>query len=542
MNYKNFCTKLPCILTVAIALVGAPLQAQTYHLTDLGTINTDPQTGVISSHATGINNAGQVAGYSYSGTSNHAARFTDGVVEDLGTIPGGHTSTGLAINDLGDVVGDSEYSVNGGSIRHATLFRNGTATDLGFLPSWGNYSRANGINDAGQVVGHSGASLSTTNTRAFIWDATNGMRDLGTLGGGYAKAFSINDSGFVTGRADTGGGFDSYVHAFIWDAAGGMRDLGVIAGSSSAGNFINANGHVVGWSSISTDNRQHAFLHDGTTMHDLGAIGDNDFFSDRSTAYGVNIHDHVVGGTYRPYTGGALYGIPFIYRDGQMYDLTTLVDASGADYQLGYATGINDAGQITIDQAIQRSTNQIRAVLLTPNQELVSAVSRKTHGGAGVFDISLPLSGEPAVECRSGASGHTLVLTFMNDVTGGSASVTEGVATLAGNPTYSGKNMTVNLAGVGNAQTVTVTFSNVSDSFGRMLPSSNVRVNFLLGDTTGNGLVNASDVSQTKANAGEALTETNFTSDVTGNGSVNSSDVGLVKAASGGGAFFSTNR
>ena len=117
------------------------------------------------------------------------------------------------------------------------------------------------------------------------------MRDLGTLGGGFAKAFSINDSSQVTGRADTGGGFGSNFHAFIWDAVNGMRDLGVIAGSSSSGNFINANGHVVGWSSIGTDNRRHAFLHDGTTMHDLGAIGDNDFLSDRSEAYGVNIHD-----------------------------------------------------------------------------------------------------------------------------------------------------------------------------------------------------------------------------------------------------------
>ena len=114
------------------------------------------------------------------------------------------TSTGWGINDLGDVTGDSEYSVNGGSIRHAAVFRNGTVTDLGFLPGWGNYARGNGINNSGEVVGHSGASLDTNVTRAFIWDAANGMRDLGTLGGGLAKAFSINDSSQVTGRADTG--------------------------------------------------------------------------------------------------------------------------------------------------------------------------------------------------------------------------------------------------------------------------------------------------------------------------------------------------
>lgn len=338
-------------------------QAQTYHVTDLGTINTNPQTGVVSSHPTGINNAGQVTGYSYSGTSNHAARFTNGLVEDLGVIPGGQLSTGWGINGVGDVVGDSQYSVNGGSIRHAALFRNGTVTDLGILPGWGNYARANGINNLGEVVGHSGTSLDTNVTHAFIWDEVNGMRDLGTLGGGFAKAFSINDSSEVTGRADGPGG----TYAFIWDEVNGMRNLGTIAGNFSSGNFINANGHVAGWSLISLDNRRHAFLHDGTAMHDLGAIGDNDFFTDRSEAYGVNIHDVVVGTTYRPYEGGAAYAIAFVYRDGQMLDLETLVDESGANYRLYTATGINDAGQIAVDAIRIGSPNEIRAVLLTPN-------------------------------------------------------------------------------------------------------------------------------------------------------------------------------
>ena len=336
-------------------------RAQTYHVTDLGTINTDPETGVVSSHPKGINDAGQVTGYSYSGTGNHAARFTNGLVEDLGVIPGGDVSTGWGINDSGDVTGDSQYSVNGGAIRHAALFRNGTVTDLGILPGWGNYARGNGINNLGEVVGHSGRDLDTNSTRAFIWDAVNGMRDLGTLGGGFAKAFSINDSSQVTGRADGPGG----TYAFIWDEVNGMRSLGTIAGNFSSGNFINANGHVAGWSLISTDNRRHAFLYDCTTMHDLGAIGNNDFFTDRSEANGVNIHDVVVGTTYRPYQGGAAYAIAFVYRNGEMLDLETLVDASGTDYRLYTATGINDAGQIAVD-AIKISTNQIRAVLLTP--------------------------------------------------------------------------------------------------------------------------------------------------------------------------------
>jgi probable HAF family extracellular repeat protein len=525
-------THFPILLTAMVFGLSAPMGlAQTYHLTDLGVINT--QNGQMISYAGGINNAGQVAGSSYSGPNVHAARFTNGVVEDLGTIPGGTLSAGAGINDLGQVVGDSQYSVDGGAIRHATLFHNGTATDLGFLPSWGNYSRASGINDGGKVVGYSGPSLSTSYTRAFIWDAANGMRDLGTLGGQYSKAFSINNSGVVTGHSQIGTGLGSD-HAFIWDAAGGMRDLGTIGGTSSSGNFINANGHVVGTSTINDfDNRQHAFLYDGTTMRDLGAIGDNDFYSDRSAAYGINIHDQVVGGTYRPYTGGALYGIPFIYRDSQMYDLTTLVDASGADYQLGSATAINDAGQIAITQSIKRSTNQIRAVLLTPNQELLSAVSRKTHGSAGVFDVRIPLAGEPAVECRSAVSGHTIVLSFRNDLTDGNVSITEGIATISGSPTLEGKTMTINLTGVGDKQTIALILSEVTDSFGQVLPPTEIRLRVLLGDVSGNGVVNSSDVTQTKVNGGAPLNEGTFRSDITVSGNINSSDLLLVKAASG---------
>jgi hypothetical protein len=55
----------------------------------------------------------------------------------------------------------------------------------------------------------------------------------------------------------------------------------------------------------------------------------------------------------------------------------------------------------------------------------------------------------------------------------------------------------------------------------------------LLGDTNGNGAVNASDVSQTKSRSGQTSGGTNFRSDVTTNGSINASDVSLVKLRSG---------
>ena len=156
-----------------------------------------------------------------------------------------------------------------------------------------------------------------------------------------------------------------------------------------------------------------------------------------------------------------------------------------------------------------------------------AAVSRKTHGAAGDFDISLP-----GVECRTGGAGgnHTLVVTFTNDIVSGNATVTSGTGNVTGGPTFSGNTMTINLTGVANAQAVTVTLSNVTDSFSQTLPDTAVSAGFLLGDTNGNGIVNASDVSQTKAQLGQSAMGSNFRTDVNANGTINATDVSQVKA------------
>ena len=352
--------KFPPVLA-AVALLHASLaplsgQTQTYRLTDIGI-----PTGRQISHPAAININGWVAGSS----EWQAFRYINGVMEELGTLEGGTLSTGAAINSSGDVAGASTFT-DGGNIRHATLFNINGNFDLGTLPNWGNYSFATGMNDFTEIVGYSGPTSSPLQAHAFIWDSTNGMRDLGTLGGQYAHASSINNSGVATGAAQIGTAFGNF-HAFIWDAANGMRDIGTIAGDTSSGTFINANSHIVGSSTINNfDNRQHAFLYDGATMRDLGSLGGNVFESDRSSARGINLYDQVVGSSYRPYQGGALYGVAFVYREAQMFDLEKLVDASGADYRLHEAVAVNDYGQITVD-AVKISTNQTRAVLLTPN-------------------------------------------------------------------------------------------------------------------------------------------------------------------------------
>ena len=57
-----------------------------------------------------------------------------------------------------------------------------------------------------------------------------------------------------------------------------------------------------------------------------------------------------------------------------------------------------------------------------------------------------------------------------------------------------------------------------------------VSMGVLVGDVNGNATVNSSDVSQSKAHIGQAVTGANFRTDVTANGTINSGDTSLVKS------------
>ncbi len=169
---------------------------------------------------------------------------------------------------------------------------------------------------------------------------------------------------------------------------------------------------------------------------------------------------------------------------------------------------------------------------LYPGPQLAGAVSRKTHGGEGTFDVPLPLSGNVGVECRSGGAtnDYQMIFNFANSVTVGSAAVTSGTGSVS-SFSVSGSQVTVNLTGVTNAQTITVTLFNVND--GTNSGDVPVSMGVLVGDVNGNGAVNASDVSLTKSQVGVPVTGSNFREDVNANGVINSVDVALVKSKVG---------
>jgi hypothetical protein len=162
----------------------------------------------------------------------------------------------------------------------------------------------------------------------------------------------------------------------------------------------------------------------------------------------------------------------------------------------------------------------------------ITAVSRKIHGSAGAFDVSLPLIGNPGIECRSGgATGdYQMVITFGTPTTFSGAQVTQGTGTVSGTST-SGNQVFVNLTGVTNAQTIQVTLVAVND--GIATNNLTIPMGVLLGDTSGNGLVNSTDISQTQAQSGQPVTGSNFRTDINANGLINSTDVSIVQSKSG---------
>jgi len=69
--------------------------------------------------------------------------------------------------------------------------------------------------------------------------------------------------------------------------------------------------------------------------------------------------------------------------------------------------------------------------------------------------------------------------------------------------------------------------------FSQVLPDTSINVGFLVGDVTGNGVVNSADISKTKSPSGAIVSNSNFREDVNTDGSINSADVSLVKSRSG---------
>jgi len=191
-----------------------PVNNNAFFWQESGMSNLAPSATTGYLYPNSINSTAQVAGWIYGGNNgayNNAFLWQNGNLQLL--LPG-IDSRAIGINDSGQVVGYSS-TVTGG---HGFIWQNGNLTDLGDLPGGIDSSMATGINARGEVVGSSGTS---TGWHGFIWQSGT-MTDLGDLPGGddYSNALAINAGGSVVGYSESSTG----KHAFLWQS-GSLTDL-----------------------------------------------------------------------------------------------------------------------------------------------------------------------------------------------------------------------------------------------------------------------------------------------------------------------------
>ena len=161
-----------------------------------------------------------------------------------------------------------------------------------------------------------------------------------------------------------------------------------------------------------------------------------------------------------------------------------------------------------------------------PQIPVSSAVSRKLHNGTP-YDIDLPLTGTVGIEPRDALSApgtHQVVITFPSAVTISDAEVTFGTGTVT-NFTPSGAEITVNLAGVPNAQTLVVTLFGVNNEANVSVP-----MGVLHGDVNATRIVDGNDVSAVQSNTRQRASSTNFRMDVNTTGLIDGNDVSAVQS------------
>lgn len=243
-----------------------------------------PTLGGNNGEVGGVNSRGQVAGFAENSTQDPnciAPQVFDfrgfiywpneGKIQELPPLPGDVVSAAGAINENGQVTGESspicaQPPVTDSIYARIVLWQNGSVIDLGSLGGVAN-NLSFAINDRGEVVGQSGVAGDTT-YHAFLWTKDKGMQDLGTLPGDVASAaLGMNNKGQVVGGSvDSNGNGPAVLWengvitdlntlichgpSFLYlDYAGDINDRGEIVGQA-----INTNtGALVPFLAVPTD-------------------------------------------------------------------------------------------------------------------------------------------------------------------------------------------------------------------------------------------------------------------------------------------------
>lgn len=229
---------------------------------------------------------------------------------------------------------------------------------LHWLPNLGGWiSYVGGINNYGQMVGH--AQVQSGDVYNAIWQNFQITNLYPNEPIWQETPEDISDSGAIVGRMNMDAA--KYFEGYFWrdtNDNGLMEPAEKVAITGFGGDMvfplsINRADRVVGFAT-SPNGKNRAFVWtqaDGTK--DLGTLG-----GDEAEAASINDHGDIVGaskdnlGTYRA----------FIYRDGEIIDLNTMIP-SKSGWILERANSINNLGQIV---GAGNYKGNSKAFILTP--------------------------------------------------------------------------------------------------------------------------------------------------------------------------------
>jgi probable HAF family extracellular repeat protein len=395
---------LPLVLSLTAAQAFAG--GETYTFVDLGTL------GGPESVAYGLNDSRQVVGWAHIDgctVQGHPCRraflWSDGVMTDLGLLPGDEESFARAINNQGLIVGTSESGVLFGfGTFHGVTWNSGTPVQL---PDLGDgQSFAHDVNDAGVIVGHAYDPILSVD-RAVTWQGgvinnvgasephsrnrAQGISEDGVLAGFGWELLHPGDAVVFDGKWSTIGGLDG-----PWQVAEAVD--------------VNSSGLVVGFQAFP----QGAWHAATWTLGKKGAVDAGVLPGmDYGELYDVNESGLAVG---RSYLDDPPVSRAVMWDGAQLTDLNDLLPA-GSGAVLFEAREVNEAGDIAGTAVVDGA---FRAFLLVHN----------TQGGPWV-DLGHALAGaggEPVLEGEGSLLGGTQnALQLSNALPGGLSWLVVGV-------------------------------------------------------------------------------------------------------------------
>ena len=264
-------------------------------LTSLGVLREG-----VATFATGVNDSGTAVGSTH--YANGASQATQwnlaGQPTLLAGLSGSQTSTALAINAAGQVVGLDTRNADAfdAGFYRAVIWNQGQISPL-YTPGW-EYSIANDINQRGEVAGR--ASIPNQAERAVVWNADGSMRTLPLPAGGLrSSAFRLNDAGWVVGSTDFNAGDGIFTELMLWDEEDNTISLSqILAGLNTA-----AGTHWGHWS--------------GGSLNDLGQIVINgyDDVTNQRQAFVLSLASGSTGQVPEPHSLAlALCGLALLWR------------------------------------------------------------------------------------------------------------------------------------------------------------------------------------------------------------------------------------